>query len=303
VIDDGARGRLRAIALGSRGAFLPSPRACYTWGMKTSLLVAMLLAASACSRTATVSPTTLPAPAVAGEGGDALIASARDDGRAAPAGGDVLATSAGDVRIVPVYHGTLRLEIDGTTVWIDPWSQGDLSGPEADYVLVTDVHPDHFDPAALESVRKDDTVVVAPAAVAEKVPGAVALANGESRAFGNLSVRAIPMYNLKRGPEEGKLYHDKGRGNGYLITIGDKVVYVSGDTECTEEMKALEDVDVAFVSMNLPYTMPPSEAAVCVRAFRPKVLYPYHYRGSDLAELQADLADVPEVEIRLRDWY
>lgn len=253
--------------------------------MKNALLASMVLVAVGCSRTATVSPSSIPAPANEA------------------AGGDVLPTSAGDVRIVPVYHGTLRLEIDGTIVWIDPWSKGDLSGPKADYVLVTDIHPDHFDPPALEAVKKASTVVVAPAVVAEKEPGAVVLANGESRDFGKFSVEAVPMYNLQRGPEPGKLYHDKGRGNGYLITVGDKRIYVSGDTECTEEMKALRDVDVAFVSMNLPYTMTPSEAAVCIRAFRPKVVYPYHYGDSNLAELQAALADEPDIEVRLRSWY
>jgi len=253
--------------------------------MKNALLVSMLLAASACSRTATVSPSSIPAQAVEATGDD------------------VLSTSAGDVRIVPVHHGTLRLEIDGTILWIDPWSKGDLTGPKADYVLVTDIHQDHFDPAALAAVKKEGTVVVAPAAVAAKEPGAVALANGESRDFGKFSVEAVPAYNLQRGPEAGKLYHDKGRGNGYLVTMGGKRIYISGDTECTDEMKTLREVDVAFVSMNLPYTMPPSEAAVCIRAFRPKVIYPYHYRDSDLTELQSALADEAGIEIRLRDWY
>jgi len=258
--------------------------------MKNLILLASLLAASACSRSATVSSVSAPAETT-------TVAAAT-----APQA-DVFSTSAGDVRIVPVHHGTLRLEIDGTVVWIDPWSQGDLSGPKADYVLLTDIHFDHFDPPALAAVKKDGTVVVAPAVVAEKEPGAIVLANGESHDFGTFSVQAVPMYNLQRGPEAGKLYHDKGRGNGYLITVGDKRIYVSGDTECTDEMKALRNVDVAFVSMNLPYTMPPSEAAVCVRAFRPKAIYPYHYGESNLADLQAALADEQDIEIRLRSWY
>ena len=258
--------------------------------MKNLVLLASVLAVSACSRSATVSSASAsvgPSPVVS---------------TAAPRV-DVLSTSAGDVRIVPVHHGTLRLEIDGTIVWIDPWSQGDLSGPKADFVLLTDIHFDHFDPPALAAVKKEGTVVVAPAVVAEKEPGAIALANGESRDFGKFSVQAVPMYNLQRGPEAGKLYHDKGRGNGYLVTVGDTRIYVSGDTECTDEMKALRNVDVAFVSMNLPYTMPPSEAAVCIRAFRPKAIYPYHYGESNLADLQAALADEAGIELRLRSWY
>jgi L-ascorbate metabolism protein UlaG (beta-lactamase superfamily) len=110
------------------------------------------------------------------------------------------------------------------------------------------------------------------------------------------------MYNLKRGPDAGKLYHDRGRGNGYEIDFAGTRVYLSGDTECTPEMKALEKIDVAFVCMNLPYTMPPSEAAECIAAFKPRVLVPYHYRGSDLGELDKALSG-KGIEIRKREWY
>lgn len=220
----------------------------------------------------------------------------------APAGDDVLETRAGRVQIHPVHHGTVYFTIGDKVVWVDPWSQADLTGPRADLVLVTDIHQDHFDAAAIASVRKDDALVIAPAAVAEKFAGAVVLANGEARDLGFVRVEAVPMYNLVRGPEEGKLFHDKGRGNGYLLTIGDRRVYLSGDTECTPEMKALRDIDVAFVCMNLPYTMPPAEAAACVADFKPKVLYPYHYRDSNLDELDAGLAG-SGVEVRRRDWY
>ena len=114
---------------------------------------------------------------------------------------------------------------------------------------------------------------------------------------------AVPMYNLKRGPAAGQLYHDKGRGNGYELAVrGTSASTVSGDTECTPEMKALENIDVAFVCMNLPYTMPPREAAECVEAFKPKVLFPYHYRGSDLAELDKALAG-RGIDVRKREWY
>jgi L-ascorbate metabolism protein UlaG (beta-lactamase superfamily) len=127
--------------------------------------------------------------------------------------------------------------------------------------------------------------------------------NGDTRNVGDLVATAVPMYNLKRGPEAGKLYHDKGRGNGYELDFGGTRVYLSGDTECTPEMKALEKIDVAFVCMNLPYTMPPSEAAECIAAFKPKVVFPYHYRGSDLAELDRGLAGKEGIEIRKRAWY
>jgi L-ascorbate metabolism protein UlaG (beta-lactamase superfamily) len=110
------------------------------------------------------------------------------------------------------------------------------------------------------------------------------------------------MYNLERGPEPGRLFHDKGRGNGYIVTAGETRIYLSGDTECTPEMRALADIDLAFVCMNLPYTMTPAEAGACVDAFKPKVLYPYHYRDSDLGELERALAG-SGVELRLRSWY
>lgn len=224
------------------------------------------------------------------------------DARPAADKQDVLATSAGLVKIHPVHHGTVRLEIGDKVVWVDPYSKGDLGGPRADVVLITDIHPDHHDPAGLDAVRRPDSVIVAPKAVADKVPGALALANGESKDLGFMRVEAVPMYNLQRGPEAGKLYHDKGRGNGYVLTIGDRRIYLSGDTECTPEMRALKDIDVAFVCMNLPYTMPPAEAAECVAAFKPKVLYPYHYRDSNLDELDTALAG-SSVEVRRRDWY
>jgi len=221
---------------------------------------------------------------------------------AAPTAEDTLTTSAGAVKIHPVHHATVRLDIAGKIVWVDPSSKGDLGGPKADVVLITDIHQDHHDPAGLDAVRRPDSVIVAPKAVADKIPGALALANGDSKDLGFLRVEAIPMYNLTRGPEAGKLYHDKGRGNGYVLTIGDRRIYLSGDTECTPEMKGLEDIDIAFVCMNLPYTMPPAEAAECIAAFKPKVLYPYHYRDSNLDELDRALAG-SGVEIRRRDWY
>jgi L-ascorbate metabolism protein UlaG (beta-lactamase superfamily) len=111
------------------------------------------------------------------------------------------------------------------------------------------------------------------------------------------------MYNLQRGPSPGKFFHDKGRGDGFVFTFGDKRVYVSGDTECIPEMKALKKIDVAFVCMNLPYTMPPSEAAECVKAFAPKVVFPYHHRGSNLDEFTKPLSSTPAIDVRVRDWY
>jgi L-ascorbate metabolism protein UlaG (beta-lactamase superfamily) len=195
-------------------------------------------------------------------------------------------------------------EINGQAWHIDPWSTGDYSAlPKADVILITDIHGDHMDPKAIAAIKKDSTVIVAPSAVAKTVAEAKVLANGESTTISGIKIEAVPMYNLQRGPEAGKLYHDKGRGNGYVLTVGDKRIYFSGDTEAVPEMKALKNIDVAFLCMNLPYTMPPDEAAEGVKAFRPKVVYPYHYRGSDLAVFSGALKNEKDIEVRLRDWY
>lgn len=215
-----------------------------------------------------------------------------------------IAADGGEIRITPILHGSLQLEFGETVIQVDPWSKGDYSqASKADLILVTDIHGDHLDPEMIDKLSGESTKVVATAAVAEKLGRGTVLANGEQREIAGVSIEAVPMYNLSRGPEEGKLFHDKGRGNGYIVTFGGKRIYIAGDTACIPEMKALRDIDVAFVPMNLPYTMPPEEAAECVAAFKPTIVYPYHYRGSDLQVFEAGLREVPEVEVRLREWY
>jgi L-ascorbate metabolism protein UlaG (beta-lactamase superfamily) len=229
---------------------------------------------------------------------------------------DVLPTSKGELRITPLYHATLLLQLGGRAIYVDPAHDISYEGlPRADIVFITDIHPDHLDPGGLQLVTQATTIVVVPPAVAAKMPAGftntIVMKNGETSASKNmtvpalpwLAIEAVPMYNLTRGPSAGALYHDKGRGNGYVLTIADKRIYISGDTECIPEMKALKKIDVAFVSMNLPYTMPPSEAAVCINSFRPKIVYPYHYKGQNLAELQKAVPASSGVEVRVRDWY
>jgi len=214
-----------------------------------------------------------------------------------------ISTSAGMLKITPIRHASVMLEAGGQVVHIDPWSQGNYEGlPPADLILITDIHGDHMDPKILPKVKKAGTVIVAPEAVAKTVTEATVLRNGETKKIGQWTIEAVPMYNLKRGPAEGKLFHDKGRGNGYVVSYGGKRLYFSGDTEGIPEMRGLKNIDVAFVTMNLPYTMPPDEAAEAVRAFRPKIVYPYHYRGSELAVFEKALAG-SGVEVRVRDWY
>jgi len=217
---------------------------------------------------------------------------------------DTISAAGGEIRITPIVHGSVQLEYGDVVIQVDPWSRGDYTdAPKANLILVTDIHGDHLDPEAIGSLSQKDTVVVVSESVAEQLGSGIVLANGESHEVAGVLIEAVPMYNFERGPEAGKLFHDKGRGNGYLLTLGGKKIYLAGDTACIPEMKALEDIDVAFVPMNLPYTMPPDEAAECVAAFKPGIVYPYHYRGSDLEVFKAGLDDVPEVEVRIREWY
>jgi len=217
----------------------------------------------------------------------------------------VLETAAGALTVTPIKHGTVFITAGDVTLWLDPWSQGELAGPPADVVLVTDIHSDHMDAAAIGEVSQDSSVIVAPQAVADGLEGLTVehvLANGEEVTIEGIAIRAVPMYNLVRGPESGGLYHDKGRGNGYLLTWGGRTVYFAGDTECTPEMAALTGVDLAFVPMNLPYTMPPAEAAGCVNDFAPAVVVPYHYGDSDLVEFE-NLVSTEDVTVALVDFY
>jgi L-ascorbate metabolism protein UlaG (beta-lactamase superfamily) len=212
-------------------------------------------------------------------------------------------TGAGEVKITPIQHASLMIEGGGQVIHVDPWSNGNYEGlPLADLILITDIHGDHMDPAQIAKVKKPETAILAPAAVAQKVTTATVIHNGESKTIGKWKIEAVPMYNLKRGPSAGQLYHSKGRGNGYVLTFGGKRFYISGDSEGIPEMRDLKDIDVAFVCMNLPYTMPPGEAAEAVRAFHPKVVYPYHYRGSDLKVFEQALAG-SGIDVRILDWY
>ena len=212
-------------------------------------------------------------------------------------------SSAGPVKITPVFHAAVEIEDGGKVIIIDPAKPAVFTGvPQADLVLITDIHGDHMDADLLKSVSKAGTEVIAPAEVVKTITTAMPMANGESKKWGAFTIEAVPMYNMTRGPAAGKLFHDKGRGNGYIITYGGLRMYFSGDTEAIPEMKALKNIDVAFVCMNLPYTMTPDEAADAVKAFHPKVVIPYHYRGQDTTVFQKDLAGTG-IEVRLLEFY
>jgi len=212
-------------------------------------------------------------------------------------------TSAGVVKISPLNHASTLIEAGGKIIYLDPAKPAKLTGlPKADLILITDIHGDHMDPDSIKDVSKAGTEIFAAPAVVATVTTAKPIANGETKSWGGWTIEAIPAYNLKRGPEPGKLFHDKGRGNGYVLTFGGKRFYFSGDTEGVPEMRALKNIDVAFVCMNLPYTMPPEEAADAVKAFHPKIVIPYHYRGSDLSVFQKALEGTG-IEVRLLEWY
>ena len=215
----------------------------------------------------------------------------------------VLLPTEGQVEIIPITHGSVVLKWQDKTIYVDPWSQGDYQElPAADLILITDIHADHMDPEQVAKVKKTDTVIVAPASVQKTITEAQILHNSETTEVLGIRIEAVPMYNLERGPGPGQLYHTKGRGNGYVLSLGDQRVYFSGDTECIPEIGQLREIDVAFVCMNLPYTMTPEEAAGCVNTFKPKVVYPYHYRGSDLNAFE-EAVTAPEVQVRILEWY
>lgn len=219
-----------------------------------------------------------------------------------PPAEDVIPTSAGPLTIRFIGHGTLMFGFDGKVVHVDPVSaQADYTRlPKADLVLITHEHGDHLDPKAIAAVRKPATVVLVSASAAGRVDGAEVMKNGETRTAAGLSIEAVPAYNLVNKRPDGTPFHPRGNGNGYILTFGTTRVYVAGDTENTPEMKALADIAVAFLPMNLPYTMTPELVADAARAFRPRILYPYHYGDTDPQRLLRLLADLPAVEVRIR---
>jgi L-ascorbate metabolism protein UlaG (beta-lactamase superfamily) len=237
-------------------------------------------------------------------GGSALFAQTKTT--------DKIQTSKGPLLINPVQHATFVLNWNKLTIYVDP-TGGAIAFANfkrPDIVLITDIHGDHLDSATLKAVCSSGTKLVVPNAVAELLPTSlkknlIILRNSEKAEVSKLIITAIPMYNL---PESSSAMHTKGRGNGYVIEAGNKIIYISGDTEDIPEMRSLKNIDVAFVCMNLPYTMDINQAASAVLDFKPKIVYPYHYRGKD------GLSDVNEfkqmvnsankmIDVRLLKWY
>ncbi len=209
---------------------------------------------------------------------------------------DTFKTQNGDLKITFVGHGTLMLTWQDKVIHVDPVSrEADYSKmPKADLILITHEHGDHLDPKAVAQIKKEDTQIILTEACAQSLPGGTIMKNGDKKDLLGLTIEAVPAYNLE------KSFHPKGRGNGYVLTLGGLRVYIAGDTENTPEMKALKDIDVAFLPMNLPYTMTPEMVADAAIAFKPKVLYPYHYGNTDPQRLVELLKDHPEIEVRVR---
>jgi L-ascorbate metabolism protein UlaG (beta-lactamase superfamily) len=229
--------------------------------------------------------------------------------RSAP---DQIETKKGPLLIQPILHGTVMFTWDGQTIYVDPYGGAKafegISAP--DLILITDIHGDHMSVETLEGIETSNAIIIAPSAVTEKLPDnlkaqTTSLDNGKKIEKLGISITALPMYNL---PEDSESRHTKGRGNGYVLNIGGKNIYLSGDTEDIPEMRALKNIDVAFVCMNLPYTMDIDQASSAVLDFKPKTVYPYHYRGQGgLADVEAFQKKVQgannKIEVRLRNWY
>lgn len=225
---------------------------------------------------------------------------------------DIIKTTEGNIKIHPIIHGTLALEYEGLTIYVDPYGGAERFSAlkDADLILITDIHGDHLNKETLQALNTSNSHFIVPEAVAKQMEGIDRLSieiinNDKSTSFKGIDIKALPMYNL---PESADSRHTKGRGNGYILTIADKQIYISGDTEDIPEMRALKNIDVAFVCMNLPYTMSIEQASNAVLEFKPSIVYPFHFRGQGgLADVEQFKSMVNEknskIEVRLRNWY
>jgi L-ascorbate metabolism protein UlaG (beta-lactamase superfamily) len=215
---------------------------------------------------------------------------------------DTIKTSAGDLKITFIGHGTLIFTFGGKIIHVDPFSEMADYGklPKADIILLTHEHRDHLDLKALNSVRTKKTIIVLTKTCAKQVEDSIVMDNGDVKTVQGLKIEAVPAYNIIHKRDTGQSFHPKGIGNGYIITFGDKRVYVAGDTENIPEMKGLKGIDIAFLPMNLPYTMTPEMVADAAKAFKPTILYPYHYGNTDTSKLLDLLKSTKEIEVRIR---
>ena len=214
---------------------------------------------------------------------------------------DTLKTSAGPVVMTFIGHGTLMFTFDNQVIDIDPVSRyaNYTTLPKADLILITHQHGDHLDKGAIDEIKKQGTTIFLTESCLNQVSGIV-MKNGDVKTIGNIKIEAVPAYNLVHKRDNGQPYHPKGVGNGYVLTLGDKQIYVAGDTEDIPEMANLQNIDVAFLPMNLPYTMSPKMVVHAVKMINPKIiLYPYHFGDTDVSKLTSLMAG-RSCEVRIR---
>jgi L-ascorbate metabolism protein UlaG (beta-lactamase superfamily) len=220
---------------------------------------------------------------------------------------DTVETNKGPLIITFIGHASLIFEFDQKVIYVDPWSRmADFSRmPQADLILITHHHGDHLDPEAIDQIQGKGAPVLLTQTGLDNLEGIShyrVMKNGDRMQILGLSIEAIPAYNIINKRETGDPYHPKGEGNGYIISFGDLRVLVAGDTENTPEIKELSDIDIAFLPMNLPYTMTPEMVADAARGFRPDILYPYHYGNTNTDQLVQLLKSEPDIEVRIRDF-
>jgi L-ascorbate metabolism protein UlaG (beta-lactamase superfamily) len=215
---------------------------------------------------------------------------------------DEFSTSAGDLAITFLGHASLMIDFNGKNINIDPLGEvADYSKlPKADFILCTHEHFDHMDPQALAAIRTPQTVLILNPTGVKEISGAIAMRNGDIKAIADFQVEAVPAYNILHKRENGQPFHPKGIGNGYILTFGDTRIYIAGDTENIPEMKNVKDIAIAFLPMNLPYTMAPEMVAEAARMIKPRILYPYHYGNTDVSKLVGLLQDEKDIEVRIR---
>jgi L-ascorbate metabolism protein UlaG (beta-lactamase superfamily) len=215
---------------------------------------------------------------------------------------DVIPTSSGDLEIFFIGHSSLIMTYRGKVIHFDPYGKvGNYSSlPRADLVFFTHDHVDHFDLNALQKIRKPNTIIIEPPICSDRVPEGWIMSNGESLRVWDIRVQAVPAYNIIHRRQDGQLYHPPGVGNGYVLTFGNRRIYVAGDTENIPEIKKLKNIYCAFLPMSSDSTMTPEMVADVARAIKPKILYPYHYRDTDPQQLVTLLRDTPEIEVRIR---
>lgn len=216
---------------------------------------------------------------------------------------DVFETDRATLELWFIGHGTLMFRYGDMFIHIDPVSrEADYSEmPDADLIIITHEHGDHLDPGAIKEIFKDGTRIICNESSASALVDCTIMANGDKiELFADLSIEAVPAYNIKNERSPGNPFHPKGNGNGYILGIGGKRIYVAGDTENIPEMKEFRDIDIAFLPMNLPYTMSPEMAADAALMIKPDILYPYHFGSTNTDEL-VELLKGTGIDVRIRE--